>query len=237
MLDIISAEKRRVRAIAADYRIRGYAVLEEPSPEQLPDFLTAYAPSILARKEGESAESLGESVVVVVKGRQRPGNERRVGELAELLGNKPGWKFELALVEAEAQLDTPDTAIPFGKKEIRQCNNTAHQLIKAGFYDFALLQAWRGVEATVRLLLEEERLKEGETVAIEQVTPKRLFGSAVYYGVISHEDYSILMDAMRYRNAYVHGFTLPEFNPAQTVDTIISTTERLLEYEMPPESN
>ena len=235
ILHDISAEKRKVRAIASDYRMRGYTVLEEPLPEQLPDFLSGYNPSIVAYKEGESAESMGESVVVVVKARQRPGNERRMGELAELLRSKPGWKFELALVEAEVLLDTPDAAIPFGREDIRQCNITAHQLLKAGFYDSALLQAWRGVEATVRLLLEEERLMAGEAAAVERATPNRLFGSAVYYGVLSQEDYSILMDAMRYRNAYVHGFTLPDFDSAQAINTIISTTERLLEYA-PPES-
>ena len=234
MLHDISAERRRVRSIAADYRMRGYTVLEEPLSEQLPDFLSGYSPSIVAHKEGESAESMGESIVVVVKARQRPGNERKVGELAELLRNKPGWKFELALVEAETLLDTPDAAIPFGREDIWQCNNAAHQLLKAGFYDSALLQAWRGVEATVRLLLEEERLMAGEAVAVERATPSRLFGSAVYYGVLSQDDYSILMDAMRYRNAYVHGFTLPDFDSVQAINTIISTTERLLECA-PPE--
>ncbi len=236
MLDDISAEKRRARAIASDYRIRGYSVLEEPSPEQLPDFLSGYSPTMVAYKDGESAESMGETVVVVVKARLRPGKERRVGELAELIRNTPGWKFELALAESEAELDTPDAAIPFGREEIHQCNKTARQLLKSGFQDSALLQAWKGVEAAVRLLLKEERLEAGEAVAIERGTINRLLGSSVYYGVISQEDYSILADAMRYRNAYVHGFTLPEFDPAQAVNTIISTTERLLECA-PPESD
>ena len=93
-----------------------------------------------------------------------------------------------------------------------------------------LLQAWAAAEATVRLLLGEERLSAGEAVAVERVAPNRLFGSAVYYGVISHEDYSALMDAVGHRNAYVHGFTLPGFDPVQAVGTIIGTTERLLEY-------
>ena len=236
MLDEISAEKRRARAIASDYRIRGYSVLEEPSPEQLPDFLSGYSPTLVAHKKGETADSMGESVVVVVKVRPRPGKERRVGELAELIRNRPGWKFELALAESEAELDTPDAAIPFGREEIRQCNNVAQQLLESGFQDSALLQAWKGAEAAVRLLLREERLEAGEAIVIQRSTISRLLGSAVYYGVISQEDYSILEDAMRYRNAYAHGFTLPEFDPAQAVNTIICITERLLEFA-PPESD
>ena len=230
ILGVTSAVDRRARAIASDYRIRGYTVLEEPSPEQLPGFLSGYSPTLVAHKDGESAESMGESVVVVVKARLHPGKERRVGELADLIRNKPGWKFEFALVESEAELDTPDSAVPFGREEIRQCNNVARQLLESGFQDPALLQAWKGAEAVVRLLLREERVKAGESVAIERGTINRLLGSAVYYGVISQEDYSVLTDAMSYRNAYAHGFTLPEFEPAQTVNTIISTTEKLLEY-------
>ena len=233
ILDEISAEKRRARAIASDYRIRGYTVLEEPPPELLPDFLAGYSPTMVAQKSGESAESIGESVVVVVKARLHTGKERRVGELAELIGNKPGWKFELALVESEAELDTPDAAIPFGRDDVRRCNETAHQLLAAGFHGPALLQAWAAAEATVRLLLREERLLAGEAVAVERVAPNRLFGSAVYYGVMSNEDYSALMDAVVHRNAYVHGFTLPDFDPVQAIGTIIDTTERLLEYPSP----
>lgn len=237
MLEAISAEKRRARAIASDYRMRGYTVLEDPSAEQLPDFLSGYNPTIVAHKEGESAESMGESVVVVVKARQHQGKEENLGELAELLRNKPGWKFELALVETDAQLDTPSAAIPLGKDDIRQCNYAAHKLLAAGFRDAALLQAWIGAEATVRLLLEEDRQIAGEVVSAERFTPGRLFGSAVYYGVISEEDYSILTDTMRYRNAYIHGFTLPDFDPVGVVNTIISTTQRLLDYVPSPESD
>ena len=230
MIDDSLAESRRSRAIADDYRRQGFTVVENPSPEQLPEFLASYRPSLIAQRADYSGDSGAESVVVVVKARHRLGTESRLGELADLIRESPGWKFELALVEGEALLDTPDSAVPFGREEIRQCNNVARQLLESGFQDPALLQAWKGAEAVVRLLLREERLKAGESVAIERGTINRLLGSAVYYGVISQEDYSVLTDAMSYRNAYAHGFTLPEFEPAQTVNTIISTTEKLLEY-------
>lgn len=236
MIDDSLAESRRSRAIADDYRRQGFTVVENPSPEQLPEFLASYRPNLVAQRADNSWDSGLESVVVVVKARHRLGTESRLGELAELIREKPGWRFELALVEGEALLDTPNSAIPFGRNDIRRCNDTAQQLLAEGFHGPALLQAWAGAEATVRLLLGEERLLAGEAVVVERVSPNRLFGSAVYYGVISHEDYAALMDAVGHRNAYVHGFTLPEFDPEQAVNTIISTTERLLEYA-PTESD
>ena len=38
----ISLERQRARVIAEEYRRRGYEVVEEPSQEQLPDFLTLF---------------------------------------------------------------------------------------------------------------------------------------------------------------------------------------------------
>ncbi len=224
---VISAEKRRARSIAEDYRIRGYAVVEEPSQEQLPDFLAGYSPTILAYKEGESAESLGDSVAVLVKARQLPGKERRVGELADLLRNKPGWKFELALVEADGLLDIVDAARPFDREDIRQCQDEAESLLNAGFKEASLLRAWAGVEATVRLLLEEDGLMtEEEDISPDRLASTRLLGSAVYYGVMSQEDYLFLTEAMRLRNACVHGFALQDCDSA-LVTEIIGTSERL----------
>lgn len=44
------AEQQRARAVAEDYRRRGYDVVEEPSPESLPDFLAGYQPDLIARR-------------------------------------------------------------------------------------------------------------------------------------------------------------------------------------------
>ena len=228
ILDDISAEKRRIRAIASDYRIRGYTVLEEPSPEQLPDFLAGYSPTMVAHKGGDSAES----VVIVVQARQRPGKEYRVGELAELLRTKPGWKFELALVETEALVDTPNTAIPFGRDDIRDAMKLR---INCSLRDFTVPLCCKRGRQQRRLfdycLMKNGCLRRSSGGGSTRSQPP--FGSAVYYGVISHEDYSALMDAVGHRNAYVHGFTLPDFDPVQAVGTIISTTERLLECQLP----
>jgi hypothetical protein len=43
----ISRERQRAHAIAEEYRSRGYEVIEQPSPEQLPEFLAGYRPNLL----------------------------------------------------------------------------------------------------------------------------------------------------------------------------------------------
>ena len=49
-----SREKERARALAEEYRNRGYEVIEHPSSAQLPPFLADYHPDLLVRK-GEEA--------------------------------------------------------------------------------------------------------------------------------------------------------------------------------------
>lgn len=75
------AEQQRARAVAEDYRRRGYDVVEEPSLESLPDFLAGYQPDLIARRGKET-------VVVEVKSRKSLADEPQVRELARLLQGK-----------------------------------------------------------------------------------------------------------------------------------------------------
>jgi hypothetical protein len=54
MGNVTSREKQRARAIAEEYRSKGYEVIEEPSPAQLPDFLASYHPDMLAQRGDEA---------------------------------------------------------------------------------------------------------------------------------------------------------------------------------------
>jgi uncharacterized protein YutE (UPF0331/DUF86 family) len=54
------AYRQKLQEIAAEYEARGYDVLVEPRPEQLPEFLAGFRPDLVARGPNES-------VVVEVK--------------------------------------------------------------------------------------------------------------------------------------------------------------------------
>ena len=45
----ISSEIARAKAVAEEYRDRGYDVILEPLTQQLPDFLAGYTPDMIAR--------------------------------------------------------------------------------------------------------------------------------------------------------------------------------------------
>lgn len=210
-----SRERQRARVLAEEYRQRGYEVIAEPSQEQLPDFLSGYHPDLLIRKGDEA-------IVVEVKSRASLAKEPHVRELARLLRTKPHWSFELIVVGEEEQVRAPEGARPFGREDIFRSIEAAERLVGSGFPEASLLLAWSALEATVRLLTEEEH------IVLDRLTPLHILKQAVMNGVISRDEYRFLTKIMEYRNALIHGFQPTNFEPTLAKE-LISTTKRLLQ--------
>jgi hypothetical protein len=210
-----SREKQRARVIAEEYRGRGYEVIEQPSPEQLPEFLADYHPAMLVQKGDEA-------IIVEVKSRSSLTKDPRIRELARLVQVEPHWNFELVVVGEEEQLSTPEGSRPFARDDVLRGIEEAERLVASGFSEAALLLAWSISEATVRLLTEEEG------VVLDRYSPLYILKQAVINGVISRDEYNFLANVMKYRNALVHGFKPIDFDPT-LVGELISTTKRLLQ--------
>jgi hypothetical protein len=210
-----SRERQRARALAEEYRNRGYEVIEQPSPEQLPEFLAGYRPDLLVRRGDEA-------IIVEVKSRSSLAKDPRIRELARLLQTKPHWNFELVMVGEGEQLRTPEGARPFERDDILRGIEAAEKLATSGYSEAALLQAWSTLEATVRLLTEEEGL------VLDRLNPLSILKQAVTNGVIFRDDYNFLIKIMDYRNALIYGLKPIDFDPT-LVEQLISTTKRLLQ--------
>jgi hypothetical protein len=216
----IALERQRVRTIAEEYRSRGYEVIEEPSPKQLPNFLSGYQPDLLVRRGNEA-------VVIEVKSRSSLAKDPQVRDLARLLQAKPGWNFELVVVGEGEKLSSPEGARPLEREDILRGIEAAERILESGSPEAALLLAWSTSEATVRLLTEEEN------ILLDRLTPVYILKQAVTDGVISRDDYNFLMSAIKYRNALAHGFKATDFDSAIVRD-LINTTKRLLESTTAP---
>jgi REase_AHJR-like len=213
-------ERQRARALAEEYRSKGYEVIEVPSPEQLPDFLAGYRPDLLIRKGDET-------IVVEVKSRSSLVKDPQIRELARLLGSKPNWNFELVVVREEEQWNAPEGTRSFEREDILRGIEATERLFEAGFAEAALVLAWTTSEAAVRLLTEAEGIE------LDCHTPLYVLKQAVMHGVISREEYNFLMNVMKYRNALAHGFKTVDFDPA-FVKELISTSKRLLQLTTAP---
>jgi uncharacterized protein YutE (UPF0331/DUF86 family) len=211
---VTSPERQRARALAEEYRSRGYEVIEEPSPAQLPDFLSGYRPDLLVRKGDEA-------IVVEVKSRSSLAKDAQMRDLAQLLQTKPHWNFELVVVGESERMSAPAGAGPFERDDILGRIEAAEKLLESGFSEAALLVAWSTSEAALRLLIEEEG------IVLDHLNPPYILKQAVMHGVIARDEYNFLTNVIKYRNALVHGFKTLDFDPA-LVSELISRTKRLL---------
>jgi REase_AHJR-like len=177
--------------------------------------LAGYRPDLLVRKGDEA-------IVIAVKSRSSLARDPRIQELAQLLQTKPHWNFELVVVGEGEQFNAPEGARPFERDDILRGIEAAEKLVASGFSEAALLLAWSTLEATVRLLTEEEG------IVLDRLSPLHILKQTVINGVISRDDYNFLANVMKYRNALIHGFKPIDFDPT-LVKELISTTKRLLE--------
>jgi hypothetical protein len=214
-------ERLRSRALAQKYRSEGYEVIVEPEPEQLPDFLVGYRPTLLLRKAGES-------VVVQVQSRWSLGRDPQIRDLTELLRDRPGWRLELFLTEVQEPIEAPLDSVPFTREDVLRSAKVAERLLEAGFAEAALMQAWAAAEASVRMnLMMEEEMPTPMPESVYVV--KR----AVMLGAITREDYLFLYETLKVCNAIAHGFTPPDFD-VSCVGKLISTAKRLLPIPLLP---
>ena len=211
--------EHRTRKIAQEYLDKGYDVLEKPSQEDMPEFLAGYHPDLLLRKPGDMA-------VVTVCPRMAMTTEPQIWELAELLRERPGWRFELVMVYTGEQLDIPDGSRPFKPDDISEWLKKAERLSDSGFEEAAMMQAWAAAESIVRLLAAEEGW------VADRPTATHTLNAAVYHGAISGNDYWSLDKARRMTNALAHGLTPPDFDDGLLGD-LIGVTRRLLEAREP----
>ena len=212
MEDIVITEKKRADIIAREYQDKGYTVTRDVPL----DFFPGFQADILVEKDDERK-------VVEVKSRTSLARNSAIGKLAEVLHSKPGWTFELNLVGEEERLDAPEGRRAFDREGVLRRVSEAERILDAGFSEAAFLIAWSASEAAIRILIE------AEGISVNRVTVQTyLLDLAVSECVISDEDFEFLVDAMKYRNAVVHGFEVTRLD-RDLVMGLLENTKHLLQ--------
>ena len=220
-----SLERLRAKSIADRYRGKGYEVIEEPAPNQLPDFLTGYRPDLILRKGDES-------IVVEVKSRESLIGYPKLVDLDERLRSQPGWKLSLVLVDTGDDIRAHRESCLLTREDVVSLIEESERLLADGLVEAALLRCWAGADAIVRIILDEEGEDPPGYVASGSALTQ-----IMWEGLIHRDDYMRLRRILPYRNAYAHGFTAPGFDAA-LVEELIETTKRVLymELELEPRS-
>ena len=211
-----NVERERLLQLAEEYRGQGYEVSFQPNPEDLPDFLKTYRPDLVARRGDEA-------VIIEVKSRSSldSSSTQYLRNLAQAVEQHPGWRFELVMANSEEGVFFQKAERSLQETEIVSRLQVAQELAQQ-HPESAILYAWSLAEAALRLVAEHEGL------SLNRFEVLYLVKQLVTEGIISRDEYQLLMSTLSLRNAVAHGFITTQLTQ-ESVDELINITEHLLE--------
>jgi uncharacterized protein YutE (UPF0331/DUF86 family) len=193
-LQLTLYENQRLREVAREYRKRGYEVLVEPSPAQLPSFLAPFRIDLLARNDEET-------VVIEVRTQGSLTSAPELDAIARVLQHRPQWRFELVVTNPRDRdaLRFAD-ATSLGMSEIVLRLQEARELSDDEHGEAALLLAWSATEALLRYIAD------AEAIQVRSHSPAQVIKSLYTYGVLDMEQYEVLQAGLETRNRLIHGY-------------------------------
>jgi len=218
-------EEAKLKELVREYSQRGYRVVSEPAGSDLPGFLRPHdwRPDIIAYSEQEN-------LVIEVRSRKTMADAKRFARIADVIRAQEGWDFVLVVTNPkdvggrEIASASPSMAAPH-----RLLDQAEHLLGAGGDWEFAeaaLLVAWAGFEAVLRLSLARLYGRE------KPLPPLSLLRDSIMYGVVSKEDSQAVEHAAEVRNALAHGYQPLPVEPqlarrlVELGRTILAETER-----------
>lgn len=195
------AEVRQVDHVASEYRSRGYEVIVEPEPAQLPEPLARFRPDVVARKANEV-------VVIEVKSRGSL-SDPELQDLAKAVRAQPGWRFELVVLKPEPG---PPGTKSWNAEDVANGLRQVEAILGSGHREAGLLLAWSATEATLRLLAHQEGL------SLERDDAVYLLKLLATRAVITRDQHDLLWEVLQLRNAVAHGLKPPGLESAKISD-------------------
>ncbi len=215
--------KTRLSDLEQEYRSQGYELVSASKSLQdafglTPEFVTTHAPDLLLRRGPEI-------VILKVISRNELGSPQ-LAQLTQEIEQHDNWRLDLVIL---AEPPKPQDSEPsWQKDEILARLKTLKPLIEQT-PEPAWLYSWAILEATLRLIAEQEeiRLKHRDCAYLIKIM--------VFEGVLSRQDYQDLHSLLPRRHQFSHGLKTPPIEP-QSVRRIVEVIESLfVEFLSNPE--
>jgi hypothetical protein len=207
MLDAPRSEVAALNQLEPRWRKRGYTLVREPAPEQLPSFLKGFRPDAIA-------VGADPQLVIEVLSKRGEAAARKLQQLRSLFEGRDDWRLEVVYVgESEPKLE------PVPASDIRA---TLERLLplSAQAAGAAFLMGWSTLEAAGRFLEPE--------LATKGLSPASLIDLLVSNGHLSQSEGTELRQLAGRRNALAHG-QIDVTPTAEEVRRLIELIEKLLQ--------
>ncbi len=211
--------EQELQRVAARYTGHGYQVTIRPKPEDLPSFAKDFQIEILGKRGNQGV------LVAVKKDRDEMAADSNLTRYAEVTGLQKEWRFDFAILEAEnPSAREIDGAQEFEAGDIVKAFDESLEMARLGFFRPAVITAWAGFEAAMRLRVRAagERTGWGSS-------SRSMLNVLYSNGVLDIEDFRRLETLSRVRNQIVHGFLSSLAADGGAVQFLCETGGRLVE--------
>lgn len=188
------SESDKAQEIALEFESKGYTVVIEPSPENMPFDLHNYRPDLVAMRNTGG-------VVVEIKASLKRLPVQKFHEISQQVSSHPGWKFALVTLDDPVNkvMSIAETDLP-NPKVLKEKLKDIDALIKMGMLSNALISLWIQIESWLRI---KARLVN---LPLDLLQPQRLINHLYSDGELSMNQIDKLKELMKLRNKVVHGF-------------------------------
>lgn len=211
--------EQELNRVAEAYGRQGYQVTIRPTTEALPLFARDFEIEILGRRGDEGV------LVAVKEDRDDVAADTNLARYAEITNLQKGWRFDFAILEAEKPGSREiGGAIDFSEEDIEKSFFESLDLLRQGFVRAAVITAWAGFEAAMRLWLRAAGEKAGW-----ESSPRSMLNEIYSNGVINVEEFRKIETLSRVRNQIVHGFISSLASEGEAVHFLCEIGSRLIE--------
>lgn len=216
-------EKNAITSVAEQYRLDGYRVAAPPSPEDLPDFLAGFEPTILAQKDGENV------VVAVVERTELRREKHFLGYWLAKVNAQPGWRFDLVIIDSSPWTDKVlSDARERELEEIRERSRDVRRVLDQGLLEPACLFAWALLEAALRIMAK------GSLTPLKNQMPDYVIRHLYTEGALSSGELEKLRQLMTIRNSVAHGLKTTKLDE-HVIEEMTAMTDHFLSLAEPAE--
>jgi hypothetical protein len=190
--------------IAEQYRSEGYDVVSQPASALVPPFARNYPIDLIASKADEKV------LVQIKEDRQQLRDDQAAIALAEVIKNEPRWRFDIVVINPTAALRlAPDAAEP-SLDGIEENLVAAEQMSRSGETQASYVISWAALEAAMR------HAARRAGIDVKSPVPSFLLRALYAGGLLGRSEFDELNQAIKTRNAVVHGMTTPAIKPAMS---------------------
>lgn len=203
--------------VAGEYEEDGYRVLINPAASEIPEFLAAFQPEMIAYGNEEN-------VVIEVKSRVMLAEASYLPQLADTISSTPGWRLDLVVINPPIASIVDQNVEELSRTDIQERLATVHQLSSMTQDEAATLLAWSAAEAALRLIAKRKG------VQLESEQPLFIIKKLFSLGILSREDYDLLTEGLQQRNVIAHGYRSANLN-GSLVPKLTKKVEALLDID------